>query len=465
MPAGRVRVPPGGREAARDIYCAGDRLQLRSTHFSHRLYYSHSPGVVSWDDRPAVQVRIRINFLLPLTTWGADTRPRENHAAAMLRKCVGEKTPEFVVMLEMAIAMLSIPCAVIILSTVLHRGTTTPFEPSDHRSHWVAGPNSRGTINLIWLCASTIYTCVHVSVHIDVLSINQNHEDFTKNLENQNLSRWMKTCIVAVMNAAKSRWARHAVWICFNIFAPEVVVLVAVLEYLSACDGKRFMVACGQTDWDMTLAFYADMGGFARWQSAADAGVVDDFGDTDTISVIGFDSGIDYTRHFRSGREFMKWYRNEAQEGRRFSAKQLTLIRDEIKDRSDESLLLKLLTATQASWLFVETMIRLAEPKHAVSQIEITTCAYIFCTLITYLCWLKKPYHISGHIILPRQLDSDPSKPSNSFILSNPSNVLDRSDSQGDTSQPPLPTMLWDHARFTPFNRSFDRPNRSWIRK
>ena len=41
--------------------------------------------------------------------------------------------------------------------------------------------------------------------------------------------------------------------------------LEALLEYLGAREGKRFMVACGQTDWDMTLAFYADMGGFAQW--------------------------------------------------------------------------------------------------------------------------------------------------------------------------------------------------------
>lgn len=48
----------------------------------------------------------------------------------------------------------------------------------------------------------------------------------------------------------------------FNVFAPELVVLVAFLERRITRDAVKFMRSRGQDDWNMKLAFFADMGGF-----------------------------------------------------------------------------------------------------------------------------------------------------------------------------------------------------------
>lgn len=372
----------------------------------------------------------------------------------MMRNNFGSNL-EFLVLSTLLLAISSIPLSVVVLAAILRRGSTTVFEPSDSRVGWVEGPTDRGTMNLIWVCASTIYTCVYVSVHIDVLNVKQNSEDLIKDMKKTRLWKPVQTCFAAVWRQAARPSIRRAVWIVFNILAPGVVILVAILEVISAHDGMKFMHDCGQDDWNMTLAFYADMGGFAQ-ETSEENHVAED--DEDKMVV----------RPFRNGQAFLKWY---ADQGRRFTKGQISRFKDEIHDRSDADSLLKLLTISQAAWFFVETMVRFAELR-VVSQLEVATCAYIFCTTIAYCCWASKPYHIQGHIILPEHLkgpktttEESTDRPRLESRRTSTSTALNLEKGQPQLT-PELPIMLFDKdVRFTPFNRSYRHPNRSWIRQ
>lgn len=64
-----------------------------------------------------------------------------------------------------------------------------------------------------------------------------------------------------------------------------------------------------------------------------------------------------------------------------------------INAHSHLDMLSKLVTCFQALWTGIQIIARLAQGLH-VSLPEVITSAYVILTLITYICWLYKPYNI-----------------------------------------------------------------------
>ena len=137
------------------------------------------------------------------------------------------------------------------------------------------------------------------------------------------------------------------------------------------------------------------------------------------------------------------------------------------------------------------------------STLEVTTCAYIFCTLITYVCWLKKPYDIHHPVVLRKQLIAGSPQGARrdhnvsggqegrttEVISEKQTEVRDsglteaglvlpyRDPMDRTTVDPEDPareaeivranpghslSMIFPGARFTPFNRSFYDPDMTW---
>ncbi|EKM59107.1 uncharacterized protein PHACADRAFT_181111 [Phanerochaete carnosa HHB-10118-sp] len=356
------------------------------------------------------------------------------------------------------LGLLSVPFTSLGLVFILKSGHPIQFPPSDPHVGFVAGPDYRGTLNIIWVCISTIFTCVYLSVHVDI-SDKSRATELTQTLQTAPTQSWAGK--IARHLAPLWHFTAHSIclrvlWMLFNIFAPELVVFVAALERMSATDAVKFMRSRGQNDWNMKLAFFADMGGFE----------------------------LDDGTHFRDGLSFLKWFDRlqETHEG----GVVLTVrpLVDEINDRSNADLVLKVFTCLQATWLLIQTFVRLAEGK-AVSELEITTCAYILCTVISYACWLQKPYSIAGRIVIrdkfivPRneytsRQQSSPLSRSHPYLTlrtseSTPSSIpLTHIRDHMETSRKPesapthLPIMIFCGARFAPFNRSYLRPGISW---
>lgn len=108
----------------------------------------------------------------------------------------------------------------------------------------VIRPNDPRRINIVWSCLSTIFTCVYVSLHLDVPVT---------------ASDFQRPGAAAKCKAFYRTIALQGGWIAFNIIAPEIIVQVAVEEYISAKRGER-MIA--DKRWTLAHAFFADMGGF-----------------------------------------------------------------------------------------------------------------------------------------------------------------------------------------------------------
>lgn len=105
----------------------------------------------------------------------------------------------------------------------------------------------------------------------------------------------------------------------------------------------------------------------------------------------------------RSGRDFYRWI-DENQKKDEIKFDQLCL---EIQGMSKADWLLKTLTCMQAVWLVVQTIARAIEGR-PVSELEVTTCSYVVCALITYAFWWKKPYGVQTHIDLHVQVTQGP---------------------------------------------------------
>lgn len=127
----------------------------------------------------------------------------------------------------------------------------------------------------------------------------------------------------------------------------------------------------------MRLSFFADMGGFKLQFSD---GKQQDFG---------------------SGLDFYEWFAKREERPSQLDFKEIEL---DIKDRSKSNGVLKVFTCMQATWLLVETVVRFAQHQ-PVSELEVTTCAYIVCALVVYSCWLHKPYGVGRRITI--HLDSN----------------------------------------------------------
>ena len=297
-------------------------------------------------------------------------------STGLLRTHLGNDQGTFVVQV-LFLGCVSVLFSGIATAIVISRGHITQFPQPDPHLGWVPGPNSRGTLNIISACASTIFTCVYVSVHLDVpdkLRAAQVSAGWTEN-NNLRVPKFILTGFATIWKrASQISFLRPQLWVIFNIVAPELIVVVAVLELLSARDGMRTMHNRGQKDWSMTLAFFADMGGYQ----------------------------LEDGQHLRNGRAFLEWF-DSVQNDEETIQLDVERIRQEIDDRANAEPVLKLFTVVQAAWFFIETFIRLGESK-AISPLEAATCSYIVCAVIVYLCWLYKPYSVNGRIVLRKEM-------------------------------------------------------------
>lgn len=393
---------------------------------------------------------------------------------------------ELLVIYMILLGVTSIPISLIVLGIAYASGHPTQFSPSDEpRLGFHAGPTERGTLNIVYVCTSTVFACVYLSLHSDVPHPAK-PDELANALKQTKAPRFVP---VIVRFLTRNSTFRRVLFMLFNVFAPELVVLVALLELVSATDGKRFMRSRGQKGWSTTLAFFADMGGFELDEELAKFEVVERHGG----SMDGFERDEGHAKeaagkrdegtilengtHFQNGRAFLEWFDKYYHAQCGDVKVDIETLEEEINDRSKKDTVLKLLTLCQSSWLFIETMARFLE-KRAVSEMEVTTCAYIFCTLITYVCWMKKPYSITSRVVLRRSHLKPRSPPPDS---SHEEHTISRTGTTSDPLRPlllsadsnaselsnelkfPLPQMIYDNARFSPFNRSYRYPDLSWL--
>lgn len=325
--------------------------------------------------------------LATMSSNGRGNAAQPDETAKPSRPSAGKGLQNFFLVLMFT----SIPSATLILGLVLNHGSTA-FHLSDLRNGYHPGPGGRGTLSLVWSCVSTIFTLVYVSVHPDIP--NDEKEDAT----NEQPAKGLFGC--ADKFHAVARFLRRLLslvfWPLMNIFAPSLIVLVASMEYQSARAGVESMkkLSGGQSRWTTRHAFFADMGGFELKHTP-----------------------------LLSGREFYIYFEKDKPN------LDYEKIQEEIRDRSATSTVFKILTFLQASWFIAQSIVRGVE-RRAISQLEVTTCAYIFSLMVAYLFWMRKPYRVSGRIPLEQHILDKEQANAQQRVPTSPSSQASNSTSQ-----------------------------------
>ena len=137
-----------------------------------------------------------------------------------------------------------------------HTTCTTP----PPRTNYVASPDTRGTLDILWSCLFTIIACTWTIQHLNV------PEQMDR--ETRDLS-WYKTLRRNVRGLMKT-----LKWMLVTIVAPEYILGKAGADFYAAYESKQQMKSYADLDdaeWSLTHAFFANMGGFVLPQKIGEA--------------------------------------------------------------------------------------------------------------------------------------------------------------------------------------------------
>jgi hypothetical protein len=171
-------------------------------------------------------------------------------------------------------------------------------------------------------------------------------------------------------------WTRLC-WITANTLAPEIMLTVAMTQYLEArillrdIDELCEQFRCRNPHWNMTQAFYYNMQGFLMHIAPASRrGRSSDVDKPTALKMKHIDAIVE-----------LGW---------------LDLIdvpAERIKEYSKQNRLAKTIALAQALWFLVQTFARFNQHLPT-SPFEITTIAYVVCTFFSWLLWFEKPQDV-----------------------------------------------------------------------
>jgi hypothetical protein len=215
---------------------------------------------------------------------------------------------------------------------------------------WQSEPDGRSSFDILWSSLVTLFACTWTVLHL--------------NIPKKGLSQWK-------IGLRKVRW------LLITAIAPELVTAYAFGEFLQARSLLESMRSCGiaTADWDLSHGFYFNMGAL------------------NLETKDGYE--IPVCRKHYCGDGWTERICNEDVITLRLMdlIKYPEVSKQEIQDRSKGDTFVKIFALLQSAW-FVFSAVSRAIAKLPVSPIELSCCAYVFCTCITYAFWWHKPKDI-----------------------------------------------------------------------
>ncbi|APA12660.1 hypothetical protein sscle_09g074300 [Sclerotinia sclerotiorum 1980 UF-70] len=205
---------------------------------------------------------------------------------------------------------------------------------------WTASPSGRGSIDILWSCLVTISLC---SWSVLCLQVPGPHDSRLTIL-------WRRLWLTALCGVG-----------------PEFTFQIALGQMLSARRSVRDFRNADYADWTMRHAFYADSGGFLL--------------QTPDFKVIPIDA-----------KQLLYLITN------RYVEYPQIRIQD-IRDKNKVDDFLRLISVGQIIW-FSATMIARAAQGLEITGMELTTAAFIVCSLGTTFCWWNKGADVAAPITL-----------------------------------------------------------------
>ncbi|KAJ6031111.1 hypothetical protein N7540_001843 [Penicillium herquei] len=270
--------------------------------------------------------------------------------------------------------------------TTFETNCTLPSSPN--KINYIASPNTRGTLDILWSCLFTIISCTWTVQCPDLPAQRNQFKD--------GCLGWWKW--------AAKKYFSLAAWFLTTMLAPEMLLGLYVTQAVRwKNDTRAFeMLGYANTDgveWTRTHSCFAEMGGFVMKISKLNPNSGHRLTQTTT-------EHADVTTHDPS-LYVMNGRINEMESHHEtnyltLNCRQILALRktgilkrlpdistDEIQDRSKADSLLRAITIIQILWLCVQTIARWVEGL-AVTQLEIGTVAFAICAvLMYYVCWAK----------------------------------------------------------------------------
>ena len=211
-------------------------------------------------------------------------------------------------------------------------------------------PSTRGTMSIVWMCITTVFSCVYVSLHCDIptnIFYYSNYADSTAFKRTYEYLTWFMS--------------ERGYVLIVGFLSPGLFLAQAFDEYYYSTVGLSIMRKLCFKNWKIGQCFFAEMGGF----------LADDF-----------------DRESGDSLAFYEWVWKKRQIGGKIS-----LSLNHIKEKSGSNALVKVIASLQIGWVLIQVIIRHVQFL-PVSLLELVTCAYIVCAVPTLFLWMNKPYDI-----------------------------------------------------------------------
>lgn len=223
---------------------------------------------------------------------------------------------------------------------------------------WVSTDCGRGTSDILWSCLATVLLCVWTVIHLPVPLY-----------RGQQLLSTRQKLVRSGIGPAL-----------ISVIAPEFLAFTAVNELINFWLNREEIRRLAQIDWTLTHQFFLDMGGACLMSPS---GRYLQIGTDEVIRAIKFSHKGD-----KQTADPPDWI---------LELKKLT--EDQIKDLAKSDTLSKLIGCGQALWLITQVVSRLCQ-QQAVTLLEVSTCAYVLCALVSYAAWWKKPQGCASPIMI-----------------------------------------------------------------
>jgi hypothetical protein len=238
-------------------------------------------------------------------------------------------------------------------------GVLAEANPSDDRQGWTSSPNGRGTIDIIWACLFTIFICCWAIVRPDI-------------------ARPGSIFIHRVCDRL----------LCFllALVAPEIIAYAAFFEWKTARDSANKLKQRypDSPPWTVTHAFYAEMGGFCHGSESAGPRYLD----AETMELLIASDSCSLSLHD-------------------------IISKEEIEDKGKADIFVKIVAVMQVIWLVLQSIAR-AVQHLPMTTLEISTLAYIPCTVFVSFLWWSKPMDIAQ----PTEIDLSQKQSNQAFHVS-----------------------------------------------
>lgn len=229
--------------------------------------------------------------------------------------------------------------SILLMANIYQYSCGLPNATVDGRIYgWVEQANTRGTMGILWTNLFTIFVSTYVILCLNVPSRDE--------------SSWKILC-------------RHLFWMGLAIAGPEFVLTYASGQWGTASDSVRDFHSLGHRDWTLRHGFFADMGGFLLVPPK------------DTPSCTPFPITAKHL-HWLVKNDYLPY------------PETTTL---EIRDKSKQDTLAKIITCFQIGYLILQCVGRAAQGLE-ITTLELFSLAIVACSIMTSFCWLRKPVNV-----------------------------------------------------------------------